>query len=120
MCQWKSRRDIKFKKSHGEKASADCAGAEDWRSTRLPQLLKEFSLDDIYNANEIGLFYRATPDGSLVYKHEKFAGSKKAMDRITVLCCCFATGSDKRKLLVIGKAANPRCFRNLNVKNALK
>ena len=37
------------------------------------------------------------------------------MDRITVLCCCNAMGTDKRPLLVIGKSLQPRCFKNLNV-----
>lgn len=47
-------------------------------------------------AHESGLFYRATPDGSLCYKHESLEGSKKAMNRITVLCCCNMAGTDKK------------------------
>ena len=37
----------------------------------------------VYNADKTGLYYRATPDGSLCYCHEKLSGSKKAMERIT-------------------------------------
>lgn len=119
LSRWKARCDIKFKRSHGEKASADKEGAEEWSFSTLPDLLKEFSPDNIYNADETGLFYRATPDGSLCYKQQQLEGSKKAMDRITVLCCCNMSGTDKRKLLVIGKSANPRCFKRnkINVSN---
>ncbi|KII60816.1 hypothetical protein RF11_10884 [Thelohanellus kitauei] len=44
--------NIKFKKAHDEKGSAD----------------NILFADDIYNADETGLFYRATPDGSVCYK----------------------------------------------------
>lgn len=115
LSRWKVRHAIVFKKAHGEKGSADSTGAEEWCSSRLPQLLDQYSLENIFNADETDLFYRATPDGSLTYKHHNLVGSKKSMDRVTVLCCCNATGSEKRPLLVIGKSKNPRCFKNLNV-----
>jgi hypothetical protein len=56
-----------------------------------------------------------TPDGSLCYKHVKLLASKKAMNRITVLCCSNMSGTDKKKLLVIGKSAKPRCFKGLKM-----
>ncbi len=115
LSRWKVRHNIKFKKHHGEKGSADVLKAEEWLSNQLPKLLTEYSLEDVYNADETGLYYRATPDGSLAYAHQSLVGSKKAMDRITVLCCCNATGTDKRPLLVIGKSLQPRCFKNVNV-----
>ena len=37
------------------------------------------------------------------------------MDRITVLCCTNMSGTDKRKLLIIGKSARPRCFKGLRM-----
>jgi membrane protein involved in colicin uptake len=46
-------------------ASADAVSAEQWKSTKLPDLLQKCSAGDIYNADETGLFYRAKPDGSL-------------------------------------------------------
>ena len=39
------------------------------------------------------------------------------MERITVLCCSNLTGTDKCKLLVIGKSFRPRCFKNVNLDN---
>ncbi|KAL4132268.1 hypothetical protein QTP88_009457 [Uroleucon formosanum] len=95
--RWKDRHNIKFKRFHGEKSSTDTNGANEWSLAKLPEILKKISPQDIYNADETGLFYRATPDGSLCYKRETLEGSNKAMDRITVLCCCNMTGTDKKK-----------------------
>ena len=83
-------------------------------STRV---LEEYRPNEVYNADETRLYYRATPDGSLCYCHEKVSGSKKAMERITVLCCSNLTGTDKCKLLVVCKSLGTRCFKNVNMDN---
>jgi len=114
LTRWKTRHDVKFKRFHGEKASADKVEADKYISERPPGLLSQFSPEDIYNCDGTGLYFRATPDGSLCFREKKLAGSKKVMQRISVLLCVNMTGSDKRKPLVIGKSANPRCFKNIN------
>ena len=65
--------------------------------------LTVFCENDIYNDDETGLYYRVTPDGSLCYKLVDLNGFKKPMDRITILCCANMSGTDKRKILVIGR-----------------
>lgn len=70
----------------------------------------KYELDNIYNADETTLFYRGYPDRGHTLKDEKLAGGKKAKDRITVLVCSNASGSEKQKLIVIGKSKKPRCF----------
>ena len=37
------------------------------------------------------------------------------MDRVTILCCVNMTGSDKKKLFVIGKSKKPHCFTHISV-----
>ncbi|CAC5421861.1 unnamed protein product [Mytilus coruscus] len=61
--------------------------------------------------HETGLYYMALPDDILTHKDNDVAGSKKLKDRITTLVACNMTVTDKRKLLVIGKSKDPRCFR---------
>jgi hypothetical protein len=39
LSRWKCRFGIKFKKAHGEKDRADAVSAEQWKSTKLPNLL---------------------------------------------------------------------------------
>jgi hypothetical protein len=48
----KCRFGTKFKKVQGEKDSA-----EQQKSIKLPNWLKKFCTDDIYNADETGLFF---------------------------------------------------------------
>ncbi|XP_041347231.1 tigger transposable element-derived protein 4-like [Gigantopelta aegis] len=111
LSRWKERNTIVYKKLHGEKKDADVAAADNWSKTVLPEILQKYKAEDIYNADETGLYYRALPDGTLAAKKDQVSGSKKAMDRVTVLVACNMTGTDKRKLLVIGKSKDPRCFR---------
>ncbi|XP_022895244.1 CENP-B homolog protein 2-like [Olea europaea var. sylvestris] len=65
--------------------------------------------------DETGLFYRLEADHSLATKQIK--GCKKDKERITVVVCCNVDGSDKVSLWVIGKYANLRCFKNMNMNN---
>ena len=81
---------------------------EDWK-TRLPEILAGYSKEDIFNADETGLFFRALPNRSLVVKGDECKDGKKANDRITALIACSAAG-EKLQLLVIGKSAKPRAF----------
>ncbi|KII69726.1 Tigger transposable element-derived protein 6 [Thelohanellus kitauei] len=103
LSRWKARHNIKFKNAHDEKGSADKERAEQWKIPKIHTFLENFCYDDIYNADETGLYYNATPDGSLCYKHIILSGYKKAIDRLTVLCYTIMSGTDKRKLLIIGK-----------------
>jgi len=85
-----------------------------WKETILPNLLKDYSPEDIYNADELGLFFKLMPDKSLVMKDETCHGGKLSKDRLTVLTCSNWSGTDKLKLLVIGKSKSLRCFKNVH------
>ena len=87
-------------------------------SARLPEIRKtldEYALNDIYNMDETGLFYRMQADNSLATR--QLEGRKQNKERITIAICCNADGSDKLLLWVIGKSFNPRCFKNANREN---
>ena len=58
-------------------------------------------------------FYRALPDKSVSEKEKKCKGGKKSKEQLTVAFFDSATG-EKRKPVVIGKYANPRCLKNIN------
>nr|XP_058945304.1 tigger transposable element-derived protein 6-like [Pocillopora verrucosa] len=63
--------------------------------------------------DETGCFYRALPDKSLSEKAKKCKGGKKSKEWLTVAFFVSATG-ERRKPVVIGKYANPRCLKNIN------
>ena len=92
------------------KTSADHQGATEWTRDVLPSILTNFGPDELYNADETGLFIRAFPDRGFVTQGDELAGGKKALTRVTVLLCANMSGRDKKKLLVIGTAKKPRNF----------
>ena len=112
----------KFKKWHGicwfkiqgESESAPIELLPEQRQ-KLVELLMQYRPEDVYNADETGLFFWMTPDQTLATQAVK--GKKKDKARITVLLCTNATGTDKLKPLVIGKSAKPRCFKNISKEN---
>ena len=55
------------------------------------------------------------PNRTLVSK--RISGIKKDKERLTVALCSNTTGSDKLIPLVIVKYQNPRCFKNINLRN---
>lgn len=61
--------------------------------------------DQLYNADESGLYWKKVPEKTFVSSLEKTApGSKMEKQRLTFMCCLNASGSHKLKLFVIGKA----------------
>ena len=98
-----------MRKISGEETSVSEEVVEPWIHSILPDLLKKYKPEDIYNADETGLFYKLQPDRTLAFKGEKCSGGKKSKDRLTVLVCASMAG-EKAPLLVIGKSKSPRCF----------
>ncbi|KAL5768012.1 hypothetical protein ACOSP7_014592 [Xanthoceras sorbifolium] len=77
--------------------------------------LDQFYWKDINNMDEIGLFFRLEAYHSLVTK--QLEGHKNDNERITIVVCCNGDGLDKVPLWIIGKYANPRCFKHVNMNN---
>ena len=111
--RFKEWNGIMFKKVCGEAKSVNMTSTEmtEW-GQRLSRLLEQYSPDDIYNADETGMFYRLLPDKTLEYKKVGCHGGKKSEERLTVMVCANMSGKDKLPLLIIEKSANPRCFKN--------
>lgn len=72
-------------------------------------------MEDIFNADETGLFWKALPNKTLAISGEECKGGKLAKERLTVLFCVSFTG-EKLKPLVIGKSENPRCLNKIDKK----
>ena len=98
-----------MKEISGEENSVPEKAIEPWISSILPDLLKKYKPEDVYNADETGLFYKLQPDRTLAFKGEKCSGGKKPKDCLTILVCVSMAG-EKVPPLVIGKAKKPRCF----------
>jgi len=74
------------------KKDADFSTAENWIKTELPKIISEYTPDNVYNADETGLFYCALPENTYLFKNENAKGCKISKERITVLCCASMSG----------------------------
>lgn len=112
--RWKARHDIILKKICGESASVTENSISDWYKITLPNILKQFPSENVFNSDETGLFWKLSPTNTLAFKDEKCHGGKRAKDRVTVFVGASMTG-EKLPLLIIGKSESPRAFRNKHV-----
>ena len=80
---------------------------------RAKKLLCEFNPKEIFNADETGFFFRLLPDKNLDFKGSDCHGGKCIKNRLTVVVCANMSGTVKIPLYFIGKAKNPRCFKNV-------
>lgn len=110
LSRFKERHNITFKREHGEKQCTDFESAQKWRERVIADLLKDYSSDDIFNADETGIYFKGLPDRGFVYRNVQISGGKKQKDRLTVLVCANMSGTEKKKLMVVGKSKSPRGF----------
>ena len=74
--------------------------------------------EQIYNADETGLYWKCLPNKTLAYEVDKNAsGHKMQKQRLTIMCSGNASGSHFNKLCVIGTAKKPRVFQSLSIEN---
>ncbi len=100
-----------IKATSGECAEAlDCT---DFVETVVKPLIREYGLDNIYNADETSAFYKMLSHRTNCQQGEDIASYKQHKDRLTLLLICNMTGTDKVKPIVIGKAAKPQCLKKI-------
>lgn len=115
--KFKRRFGIRLLSTTGEKLSCDVDAVEPFKE-EFNKVIEEMSLtpDQVYNADESGLFWRLLPNKTYVHQAEASApGRKLAKDRVTFMPCSNASGTHRMNMLVIGKAKNPRAFKNVQL-----
>lgn len=80
-----------------------------WLADNLDEIF-QYSDQDIYNADETGLFYQMLPDKTHTLKGEKCMGGKNSKVHATVSLCCNMDRRNRRLPFVIGKSKKPVCF----------
>lgn len=106
-------------KIRGESASADMAAASEYPA-KLATIIKEggYSADQVYNADETGLYWKKMPSRTYIAKAEKVAsGFKAAKERITLLFCSNASGDHLLKPLLINRSQRPRAMKGMDFKH---
>lgn len=72
LTNFKDRHGIKFRIEQGEAAAVDQNVVATWQETVLKESLAKYSANDIYNADETGLFWRLMPNKTLAFKGRFF------------------------------------------------
>ncbi|NXS09075.1 TIGD4 protein, partial [Neodrepanis coruscans] len=88
-----------FKKPPAEKGDAEQPTAEQWVGAVLPGLLRSYAPSEIFACGETGVLLPAGCPG----------------DRLTLLLCANASGSEKVPLRAVGESPRPRCLRGVNL-----
>ncbi|XP_068684888.1 tigger transposable element-derived protein 6-like [Montipora foliosa] len=109
--KWKKRHNIGQMNISGEEGDVSQETIDSWNE-RLKELTRGYSPRDIWNEDETGCFWKATPQKSLSQKGKRCRGGKNAKQRITAAFFVNAAG-DKEALIVIGSSRRPRCFARL-------
>ena len=114
--RFKDRHGVRALAIQGESLSAPTESIESYKM-KLAKIIEEedLTLNQVFNCDETGLYWKLLPNKTLVSAREKEAkGFKKPKDRVTLMACTNATGSIKFPLVFIHKSANPRCFKNMD------
>ena len=85
----------------GEASSVDWDAIRD-DVKRINDILTEYDLNDVYNADETGLFLQSTSNWTLDLD-PKTAGTKVSGTRVSLLSSTNATVTDKRKPFILSK-----------------
>ena len=107
--KWKARYNIKKFKVCGESGDVRGEMVESWME-RLPEIVRGYRIEDIWNMDETGVFWRALPESGFEQRGKACKGGKKSMQRITVAFFVSASG-EKEKPIVIWKSKNLRCLK---------
>ena len=110
--RWKKRFNVSFKTVSVESNPFTDEMIAPWDQTTLPTILSKYDLNQIYNADESGLFYPVQPNKSLHLKNENCVGGKHSKLRLTGLTAANAVG-EKLPLFVIGMSKKPRYFKHI-------
>jgi hypothetical protein len=81
----------------------------------LYAIIAQYDLENVYNMDETGLFFRLLPRYNLLMPDEDIStirGKKKSKDRVSLIVCTNAVGSHKIPYALIGKPKRPACIKD--------
>lgn len=110
---FKQRNNIRHFTISGSENLVDESIVSTWKEETYNTIFSKYEKDNIYNADETGLFYELMPASTYNIFGSQNKSSSKSKKRVTVLLCTNMTGNKKLMPLVIGNSKNPRCFKGI-------
>ena len=89
--KWKSCYGIRETRITGEADDVSVSTVRSWIE-RLPELIKGYKLEDVWNMDELGLLFNLLPDKGLIEKTKSKKGGKKSKVRLTAAFFVNAAG----------------------------
>ena len=109
---WKAAYGIWEPRITGEADNVSVPTLKAWIE-RIPELVRGYKLEDIWNMDELGLFFKLLPDKGLIEKAKSKKGGKKVKVRLSADFFVNANGQKVDVPVIIWKSKKPRCFRNM-------
>ena len=113
------RHGIRTVQLQGESLSANTSAIQPFKCDLFKIIeTRGYTKDQIFNADETGLWWRMLPSRSLVSVDERNPKNfKQSKARVTILACANASGSCRLLLTFIHKSSKPRCFKHTNMES---
>ena len=106
---FRARSNVVCKTLQGEPGSAPVAMAEEFKQS-LPKLLEDYDQSNIFNGDEVGLFWEACAKRTLLLEGDDPAGTKVSKKRLTVFIVAAMDGH-MEKMVVVNNSKTPRVFK---------
>ena len=113
--RFRKRNGTQIIQMKGQQLSTDPLSDAEFPRIFVEKIVSEnLKLDNIYNADELGINWRVLTACTLALRleEEEVSSKKESKDRVTALLCSNATGSHRIPLLTIGKPKTPECLSN--------
>lgn len=110
LANFKQRYGISMHTIHGEAGSVNKENIKIERS-KLNELTSRYNPEDVYNLDELVLFFKMEPNKTLSSIGVAATGRKQSKERISIALCSNSTGTHRVRPLLIHKFKNPRCFK---------
>ncbi|XP_029654495.1 tigger transposable element-derived protein 6-like [Octopus sinensis] len=107
--KFKNRYCIASRALCGENQFVETSVIENFTES-LNRKLEQYCSKNFFNLDETGLFFKLLSNRTLAVDSDKNLSNKPIKERVTVMFCVSMMG-EKLDPFVIGKAKNPRCFK---------
>ncbi|CAG0915918.1 unnamed protein product [Notodromas monacha] len=104
LCRFRRRYRIAAKIDWEENPAPNAESIQGQRFV-LSDIVSAYNPKDVFSAGEAGIFYRLLPYHVFPLRNDTYGKTSKQI--LTVLLCCNALGTEKRRPLVIGASLQP-------------
>lgn len=111
--KFKERHQISYKNTYRVAEKVKQCIVTEWLG-QVKELINAYDKRDIFNCDEVGLFYRISPENTMNFINETCSEGNLSKERLTVMLCTNING-EFEKPLIIGKIGKHTYFKDINM-----